>query len=145
MNEIVGKSQAHEESTELIAGIGQIGIAIQNISTQLKNHEERITSVEDTMRVNGVQEMKITKQVNRVVIGWLGGKESVAYQDRSLRSRVYSAINAEIKDKFGVPRRAEVPAKDYLDVMKLISNWEMSYQLKSEVANANNQLKLVGM
>lgn len=143
MNEIVGQSKDNKSSNDMIEGIGQIGVAIQNISKQLTNHEERISSVEDTMRVNGVQEMKITKLVNRIVVQWLGGKESNAYHDKSLRSRVYSAINSDIKDRFGVPRRAEVPAKDYHDVIRMISNWELSYVLKNEIRDANNQLTLL--
>lgn len=139
-NEIVGQSKDHTNSITLINSIGQIGEAIQAISTQMTNHEKRLSKVEDTMRVNGIQEMKLTSAVNKRVISWLGGKESSAYNNRSIRGKVYSAINKEIKRYFGIPRRAEIPAKDYNEAMELIENWELDKQLKEEIVIENNQL-----
>ncbi|MFL2134810.1 ORF6C domain-containing protein [Ruoffia sp. FAM 24228] len=71
-NEIVGQSKDHTNAITLINSIGQIGEAIQAISTQMTNHEKRLSKVEDTMRVNGIQEMKLTSAVNKRVISWRG-------------------------------------------------------------------------
>lgn len=143
MNEIVGQSKDHNDSMGTITTIGQIGEAIQMISSQMANQEKRLSKVEDTMRVNGVQEMKLTDAVNRRVLNWLGGKESNAYENRSIRGKVYSAINKELKRYFGVPRRAEIPAKDYTEAMDLIGTWELDKELQITIHNENNQIKLM--
>lgn len=141
-NSIVGQSKDNEQSVELIEGIGNIGVAIQKIADQLNNHEDRLSSVEDTMRVNGIQEKKLTEIVNRVVLETLGGKQSNAYADRSIRGKTYSEINNRIKNKYGIPRRGELPAKDYDSAMQFIENWTPDYELKNLVIKANNQLNL---
>lgn len=141
-NSIVGQSKDNKQSVELIEGIGNIGVAIQRIAGQLNNHEDRLSSVEDTMRVNGIQEKKLTGIVNRVVLDTLGGKKSNAYADRSIRGKTYSEINNRIKNKYGIPRRGELPAKDYDSAMQFIENWTPDYELKYLIIKANNQLNL---
>lgn len=142
MNDIVGKSQDNEKSLTIIKGIGDIGQAIQSIAQQLSKHEQRLSNVEDTMRVNGVQEKKLTDAVNRKIVTFLGGKESQAYQSHRIRSKAYSSINKDIRNKFGVPRRSEMPAKDYDASLSYIENWMPDYELKQEVMQVNYQLFL---
>lgn len=141
-NSIVGKSRENNSSMELIKGIGDIGVAIQKIAGQLDNHEDRLANVEDTMRVNGIQEKKLTGIVNKVVVMTLGGKESNAYSDKSIRGKAYSEINNRIKNKYGIPIRGELPAKDYDSAMQFIENWSPDYELKQSIKEANQQLKL---
>ena len=139
---IVGKSEAHEGQLVKIDETEQIGLAIVKMSRTQANHEMRITELEDTMRVNGVQERHLTKAVNKAVISLLEGKNSNAYCDRSLRGRTYSEINGEIKDKFGIPRRSELPRKDYQAAMNLIENWIPSNDLRLDINYSNCQLAL---
>lgn len=141
-NSIVGQSKDNTRSLELIKGIGDIGVAIQKIASQLDNHEDRLANVEDTMRVNGIQEKKLTGLVNKVVLRTLGGKGSNAYADKSVRGKAYSEINSRIKNKYGIPRRGELPAKDYDSAMRFIENWTPDYELKQAIKEANQQLIL---
>lgn len=141
-NSIVGKSKENNQSVKLIKGIEDIGVAIQQIAGQLDNHEDRLASVEDTMRVNGIQEKKLTEIVNKVVVSTLGGKKSNAYSDKRIRGKAYSEINTRIKNKYGIPRRGELPAKDYDSAMRFIENWTPDYELKQSIKEANEQLRL---
>lgn len=140
--DIIGQSGDNQQSNLTINGIKNIGEGIQRIANQLRNHEDRLSNMEDTMRINGVQEKKLTDNVNKVVVAILGGKKSNAYQDKSIRSKAYSEINKRIKDKFGIPRRGELPAKDYQDAIQLIDDWSPDFQLKEEIKSTNNQLEL---
>lgn len=140
--DIIGQSGDNQQSNLTINGIKNIGEGIQRIANQLRNHEDRLSNMEDTMRINGVQEKKLTDNVNKVVVVILGGKKSNAHQDKSIRSKAYSEINKRIKDKFGIPRRGELPAKDYQDAIQLIDDWSPDFQLKEEIKSTNNQLQL---
>lgn len=142
-NSIVGKSKDSKESVQLIKGIGDIGVAIQRIASQLENHEDRLSNVEDTMRVNGIQEKKLTELVNRVVLMSLHGKQSNAYKNKSIRGKSYSELNNKIKNKYGIPRRGELPAKDYDSAMQFIENWTPDYELRIEIEQSNKQLELM--
>lgn len=142
-NTIVGLSKDHSRS---VGNIQQTDVLIQtlkNINDSISNHEDRIVRMEDTMRANGIQEQKITEAVNRVVVQTLGGKDSPSYQDKSVRAKAYSEINRRIKKRFGVPRRGEVPAKNFNDCMQLINSWKPDYELQEDIDATNGQLDLL--
>lgn len=142
-NSIVGKSKDHGKSNETILSIGQIGLALQKSAEQLDNHEGRLTDLEDTMRVNGIQERNLTDAVNYVIVTFLGGKSSNAYKSKSIRGKAYSQLNKEIKKKFGIPRRGELPAKDYHTAIDYIKYWMPDKDLVNEIEELNNQTELL--
>lgn len=141
-NTIVGLSKDHDVSVQNIKETDVLINTLRKINNSISNHEERIVRMEDTMRVNGIQEQKITDSVNQVIVSLLGGKDSKAYSDRSIRGKAYSEINRRIKKRFGVPRRGEVPAKDFNECMILINNWKPDYELQESIKAVNNQLSL---
>lgn len=141
-NTIVGLSKDHDVSVQNIKETDVLINTLRKINNSISNHEERIVRMEDTMRVNGIQEQKITDSVNQVIVSLLGGKDSKAYSDRSIRGKAYSEINRRIKKRFGVPRRGEVPAKDFNECMNLINNWKPDYELQESIKAVNNQLSL---
>lgn len=127
--EIVGRSKDHEKQ------LAEINV-MRKMLDSIENHEERISNLEDTMRVNAVQETVLTEEVNKVVVGFLQGKQAPAYQNRSIRGRAYSSINKDIVKKFGV-RRKEIPAKEYQQAVTFIRQWQPDYDLKNEINLAN--------
>lgn len=143
MTSIVGQSKDHSQSNQVILTIGEIGKAIQKSADQLKNHEDRLSNLEDNMRVNGIQERNLTDTVNYVVVTFLGGKNSNAYKSKRIRGKAYSQINKEIKKKFGIPRRGELPAKDYDQAIQYIKYWMPDKDLINEIEHSNDQLKLM--
>ena len=105
----------------------------------LENHEERIANLEDNMRVNAAQEIKLTNLVNSKIVGLLEGKKSKAYRDNHIRAKAYHAINKEIIDRFGV-RRKEIPAKEFKNAVIFIENWGLNDpELKNEIFTTNHQ------
>lgn len=143
MTSIVGQSRDHSQSQQVIMNIGEIGRAIQQSANQLKNHEDRLSNLEDNMRVNGIQERNLTDNVNYVIVKFLGGKSSNAYKSKSIRGKAYSQINKEIKKKFGIPRRGELPAKEYDQAIEYIKHWMPDKDLVNEIEQSNDQLKLI--
>lgn len=128
-NEIIGRSKDHGNQIAEIA-------VMRKMLDSIENHEERITNLEDTMRVNAVQETVLTDEVNKVVLAFLNGKQAPAYKDRSIRGRAYSAINKDIRKRFGV-RRKEIPAKEYQEAVVFIRQWQPDFELKSEISAVN--------
>lgn len=128
-NEIIGRSKDHSIQQQIID-------VMRQMLDSIENHEERISNLEDTMRVNAVQETVLTEEVNKIVVGYLQGKKSAAYQDRSIRGRAYSAINKDIRKRFGV-RRKEIPTKEYQEAVVFIRQWQPDFELKSEINAVN--------
>ena len=137
-NSIVGQSRARMEQIQKQNESKRMQLEMNRLlQEQLDSHEDRIGNLEDTMRVNDVQEDEVSKAVNRVVIGYLDGRDSKAYQGGSLRGRCYASINREIKSKFGIPRRAALHAKDYEKCLRFISNWILDSDLEDEISSIN--------
>lgn len=128
-NEIIGQSKDHGQQ------LAEINV-MRKMLDSIENHEERISNLEDTMRVNAVQETVLTEEVNKVVVGFLQGKQMPAYQNLSIRGRAYSSINKDIRKKFGV-RRKEIPAKEYQQAVTFIRQWQPDFDLKSEINAVN--------
>ena len=130
--EIIGQSKDHNNQLQEIS-------VMRKMLDSIENHEERITNLEDTIRVNAVQETVLTEEVNKVVVNHLGGKQSVAYTNRSIRGRAYSGINKDIRKRFGV-RRKELPAKEYQQAVTFIRQWQPDFELNNEIQSFNNAM-----
>lgn len=141
-NSIVGQSKDQIRHMDIRNQSDRLQLELNRLlQDQLNNHEDRLENLEDTMRVNGVQERRISDAVNRVVVSYLGGHKSKAYEDNSIRARCYSSINREIKNKFVIPRRAELPAKDYEKCLQFINNWILDSDLEDEISSVNKEYR----
>lgn len=139
MNEIVGVSRSEEEANEMTLAIfNAINQTQELINQQIANNSKRITALEDTMRINGIQELRLKNVGNRTVIQCLGGKDSNAYADKSVRAKTFSAIWKALKRQYGVPRYSELPAKDYQSGMNFLSSWQPEFELRQEINACNS-------
>ena len=85
---------------------------------------------------------EISNRVKSVGAKLLGGKKNLAYQDSSLRSRVYIDIYSQIHREFGVKSCADIKCKDYSAVFSDIHNYSLPMHLLNDIEYANNQMSL---
>lgn len=64
--------------------------------------ETKITSLENDMPLYGCEIDEVSKHVKRKAVDVLGGKDSEAYRDGSIRSQVFADIYTQIKREYGV-------------------------------------------
>lgn len=84
------------EQIQIIAqGYGELREEVQTIKKNLEDFK-------NDMPILGVEESKITNAVKRKGVECLGGKESNAYNDRSVRGRLYSDLHNQLRRQFGV-------------------------------------------
>lgn len=89
-----------------------------------------------------VQCQEINNRAKALGVKLLGGKSSPAYQDPSLRGRVYSDIYGQIHREFGVKGCAGIKCKDYSAVFSVINNYSLPKHLLNDIEYANNQMSL---
>ena len=87
----------------------------------IDGHEERISKLENTMNIDYGQQRVLEKEVAKVVIESLGGKDSNAY--REIAKKVFSECNHDIKDYFHVNSRNNIPRLRFDDAVDYIRNW----------------------
>ena len=85
---------------------------------------------------------ELQNAVRRKGVKILGGKNSPAYKDRSLRARVYKDIHREFKRHFGVNSYKAIKRKHFEMAKDLVELYEASIILKDEIKVLNEQMFL---
>lgn len=83
---------------------------------------------------------RITKAVGEKGTDVLGGKNSAAYRDKSLRSRVFRDIHNEAKRQFGVTTYKAIKRNQCDIAIGIIEKYELPYALSEEIKNVNAQI-----
>ena len=112
----------------------------------LKEHKEKIAQVEN--RVDKLEEdmplfqidcKEIQALVRKKGIEALGGYKSVAYKDNSLRGKVYSDIQHQIRREFGVSRYEAIKRSQLEMAKEIISNYKVPLVLENEIKLLNEE------
>ena len=138
-------------TTEILPTIRKTGsYQMQNLSSEMKAilmHDEklvkidqRVTSLENTMTIDYGQQKVLGDCVNRVVLEFLGGKNSEAY--REIGKKVFSECNRDLKNYFHVNARNNVPKKRFNEAVKYISNWKPCTNTVLLIRAHNSQMSM---
>ena len=70
----------------------------------------------------------------------LGGKDSLAYKDRSLSRKIYSNIWKYVKEQFNVKKYKAIKRKYLEKAKEIVQAYEPPFYLKEEILRINNQI-----
>lgn len=102
--------------------------------------EEKLDSVINTMRIDGVEQQNLKLKGGFKVMQALGGKNSNAYH--KISRRMFKAIWGEFNKYFNIPRYSELPKVNYEEGLKFIALWQPSTALRMEIEQHNRQIQL---
>lgn len=88
-----------QTTSEMIQLLAQGNV---ELSQKIDDVNKDLQDFKQDMPILGVEESKITSSVRRKGVQCLGGKESEAYKDNSIRGKVYADIYGQLKREFGV-------------------------------------------
>ena len=141
----------HWVTSEVLPAIRKTGsYQMQNLSSEMKAilmHDEklvkidqRVTSLENTMTIDYGQQKVLGDCVNRVVLEFLGGKNSEAY--REIGKKVFSECNRDLKNYFHVNARNNVPKKRFDEAVEYISGWRPCTNTILLIKEYNSQMNM---
>lgn len=116
--------------------------AIGEIDERVTSIDNDLQSFKQDMPILGIEESKITDAVKRKGVQCLGGKNSEAYKDRSLRSKVYADIYGELKRQFGVTSYKAIKRSQCDKAVDIIERYELPLILAEQIKNINSQMRL---
>lgn len=116
--------------------------AIGEIDERVTSIDNDLQSFKQDMPILGIEESKITDAVRRKGVQCLGGKDSEAYKDRSLRSKVYADIYSELKRQFGVTSYKAIKRSQCNKAVDIIERYELPLILAEQIKDANSQMRL---
>lgn len=100
----------------------------------------RVTKLENTMNIDYGQQRVLEKEVARVVIESLGGKDSNAY--REVGKKVFAECNRDVKDYFHVNSRNNIPRLRFDDAVDYIRNWMPCSNTRMLIKECNAQMAM---
>lgn len=106
----------------------------------IDGHEERIKALEDTMTIDHGQQRVLERTVNKTVIDVLGGNQSNAYHEIS--RKVFAECNRDLKNRFNVNSRDDVPRKDYEQAIEYAKSWKPCTNTMLMIRDCNAQMNI---
>lgn len=123
-----GRPMTTQEQIKLLAQ-GNI-----ELEKKIDTVNERVTSLEQDMPLYGCEIDEVKAHVNRKGVKILGGKDSKAYRDSSIRSSVYSDMYRQLKREFGaVASYKSIKRKYIADVHEFIDCYEPPMVLREQI------------
>ena len=114
--------------------------AIKDVDNKVDAVNEDLQSFKLDLPLLGVECDRITYAVRSKGVKCLGGKESPAYKDKSLRGKVYSDIHRELKRQFGLSSYKGIKRNQCDLAVEIINNYELPHILSVEVQEVNAQI-----
>ena len=99
--------------------------------------ENKVDKLEEDMPLFQIDCKEIQALVRKKGIEALGGYKSVAYNDNSLRGKVYSDIQHQIRREFGVSRYEAIKRSQLEMAKEIISNYKVPLVLENEIKLLN--------
>lgn len=116
--------------------------AIKEVDSKVDTVNKDLQDFKMDMPILGIECDRITTAVRRKGVRCLGGKESEAYQDKSLRGRVYADIYGQLKREFGVSSYKAIKRNQTDTAVRIVNLYELPMALEDEIANVNAQMVL---
>lgn len=116
--------------------------ALFMLDNRTQRQEERLTALENTMKVDYNQQRVLRKAISRAVIAALGGEDTPAYIDNHVRSKVYSECNHDVQDWFRVNSVGNIPRKRFDEAVEYIQRWKPSTNTVMLIQQTNGQTSL---
>ena len=102
--------------------------------------EERIDNIENNYPLFPAECDEITQTVRTIGVKLLGYKNSEAYNNPSLRSKVYSDIYNQLRREFQVRSYKVIKRCQLTKALEIINNYNLPIALKDEINQVNNQV-----
>lgn len=113
--------------------------ALKEQKEKIAQVENRVDKLEEDMPLFQIDCKEIQTLVRKKGIEALGGYRSIAYNDNSLRGKVYSDIQQQIRREFGVLRYEAIKRSQLEMAKEIIINYKAPLVLENEIKLLNEQ------
>ena len=113
--------------------------ALKEQKEKISQVENRVYKLEEDMPLFQIDCKEIQALVRKKGIEALGGYRSIAYNDNSLRGKVYSDIQHQIRREFGVVRYEAIKRSQLEMAKEIIINYKVPLVLENEIKLLNGE------
>lgn len=107
------------------------------VKEDVSNIKNDVQRLKDDMPLFNVECKELQAEVKKIGVKCLNGKDSCAYKNKSLRSRVYQDIQREIKRQFSVSRYESIKRSQLEIAYQILNDYKLPLVLKNEIDAVN--------
>lgn len=115
---------------------------VDDLSGRITNVQKDFESFKHDLPILGIEESLITSAVAKKGVSLLGGKNSSAYQNKSLRTKLYSDIHRQLRREFGVTSYKAIKRSQSDYAIQIINDYRPPLVLTDEIVWENSQERL---
>lgn len=116
--------------------------AIKYVDTKVDTLTERVDEIEMNLPILPIEADRITTAAKKKGVAVLGGYDSAAYNNGSLRRKVYSNLYSNLKYNFGVSSYKAIKRCQCDKAIEIITEYKPPLFLKTEIELANAQMAM---
>lgn len=116
--------------------------ALEIHEAEIKEIKGEVKSLKEDMPLFNIECDELQKEVKKIGIKSLGGKDSLAYKDKSIRTKVYSDIQQQVKRQFDVKSYKAIKRCQLEIAKEIINNYKLPFVLEHEIGIINNQVSI---
>lgn len=117
--------------------------AIFQLDHKQQKFETRLDKLENNTTIDFGQQRNLQVLAQKTVLQIIGGKETPAYKNKPIRSKVFSSLWKDYKDYMQVASYRDTLKIDYNRAVTYITKWRLNGKLLREVEECNSQMELV--
>lgn len=134
-----GQSQLPQTTDGKIALLAQGHVELK---AEIDSVKADLEQFKNDMPILGVEESKITAAVKKKGVECLGGKDSNAYNDKSLRQKLYSDLHRQLRREFGVSTYKAIKRNQTESAVLIIQGYTPPLVLSETITYRNAQQTL---
>lgn len=116
--------------------------AVKEVDEKANKLNKEFQAFKRDMPILGIEESRITTAVAKRGVCCLGGKGTPAYNNKSLRGKVYSDIYGQLKREFGVASYKAIKRSQCDNAVAIIDEYELPLVLQEQISSENNQMHI---
>lgn len=114
--------------------------ALEEQDQKIEEVKEDLKDFKEYIPLFTVECEEISKAVKRVGTKVLGGHGSKAYNNKSVRAKVYSDIHRQLKREFDVNSYKAIKRKYLSDALDIVDDYNLTIALKEQINMLNEQV-----
>lgn len=111
------------------------------LEQKIDSVNEDLQAFKKDMPVLALECEKITRAKNKKVVGIMGGKDSNAYNNNSLRSKVYRDVDSQLRREFGIKTYKAIKRNQCDKAIEIVENYQLPVCLKEQIDIENAQMR----
>lgn len=118
----------------------QVDNKVNALSDDISTVRQDLEDFKNDMPILGIEETKISNAVRKKGVECLGGKQSPAYNDRSLRRRLYTDLHRQLRREFGVNSYKAIKRSQADTAISIIQSYIPPLVLSEMIESPNAQI-----